>query len=475
MLFFFLYVLNVPNIAFAGAPAGSATPTSGGSLGGVYETSVLGLHINPASAYGTGFELKLDVGLLLYSLGGDLVGPEQEPFLHDFAERYGELPKGFSQITGSVRKTGQMPIPSLGISFPIGPIGIGLETFVPFGTGAEFDPKGPQRFASTGGKSIFFEQDLALAVPINIQNSRLSIGAALRGGYAQLASDSATDTGTMLYHISEGELDDFVLDPALEGTKSFATTGLGFGYALGAHWEGSRFSLHGSYRSKIKVDVEGSYQTYLSNSLNVSLKGKANASVTYPAEMYLGATIPFRQMKLFLEAGWVGWSSWRYLQGEVSELELQSDSALFQNLISLYAQEYEDELSSSITADQKFLKDNGNRDVYIGRAAFRVPLGRKWATQFSLAYSTNTIPLEYTTLSNVDYPTTNMGIIGLWTPQKKITFALSAEYLFRMPKTITDSVYKYSNPPETGLTGFSGEGDYFFRMGRVGFTTHLHL
>ena len=103
-----MWVLIAP-LLIAAPPSGSTVLGAGGSLGAVFETSVMGLHVNPASAYSNGLEVKFDVGLLMFYVGSDLVGPEQEPFLQSYVDRYGELPKGSKKVVVSIPyKYGQL-------------------------------------------------------------------------------------------------------------------------------------------------------------------------------------------------------------------------------------------------------------------------------------------------------------------------------------------------------------------------------
>ena len=122
--------------------SGSSLTSAGGGTASVMEMSVLGMSINPASAYTRRFQLKLDMALLSFRLNNYLEGPEQALV----EERYGAVPEDWVPISGQVSMSGVSPAGSFGMSFPVGRFAIGLETFVPYGTGARLEEDGVQRF-----------------------------------------------------------------------------------------------------------------------------------------------------------------------------------------------------------------------------------------------------------------------------------------------------------------------------------------
>ena len=75
-----------------------------------------------------------------------------------------------------------------------------------------------------------------------------------------LNSTSASDTGTTIYSVTGDE--NLILDPLMEGTRNINAVGYGKGYALGLHWEHSKYGLHAGYRSSVDLHLEGGFTNY---------------------------------------------------------------------------------------------------------------------------------------------------------------------------------------------------------------------
>ena len=462
-----MWVLVASGLLLARPNSGSSLTSAGGGAASVMEMSVLGMSINPASAYTERFQLKMDLGMLAYRMFNQIEGPEQSIV----EQRYGAVPDDWNPISGEVSMSGAAPAGSLGLAFPLGPIAIGLETFAPYGTGAMLDKQGAQRFFTTGGFLLFAEQDVIVSVPVSVNHNRFTFGAAFRSGMGVFSNSSASDTGLLIYQLTGEQEEELILDPLFEGTRKYGGSGLGFGYALGVHWENRYFSTHMAYRSPVTVPMEGRFELLLSNAFTVQLAADLQVEMTFPAEAYLGVVVPMGKVKLMVETGWASWSTQRYLRGVANNLELNSEDAFFQSVL----EEYGLTTNELLTSDQSFLQDAGTQDSVFGEVAIGIKWTDKFTSQTGVKYSTSTVPIEYGSMSNTDYNTTNLRGVFRWRAWQKLSFIFSSDYMIRPKRVVKNSVYSIYNDSEEGLNGFSGNGEYKLDLLRFGLTFHVHL
>ena len=462
-----MWVLFVGGLLWARPNSGSSLTSAGGGAASVMEMSVLGMSINPASAYTDRFQLKFDVGMLTYRMFNQIAGDEQSIV----EERYGEIPDDWNPISGEVKMSGAAPAGSFGMCFPVGPFAIGLETFVPYGTGARLDENGAQRFFTTGGYLIFAEQDFIVSLPVAVNKNRFTFGVALRGGVGLFSNSSASDTGLLIYQQTGEQEKELILDPLFEGSRTYYGSGTGFGYALGLHWENPHFSTHLAYRSPVTVPMTGRYELLLSKAFTLQLEADLQVDMTFPAEAYLGFSIPFWKIDMLVETGWASWSTRRYLSGVASNLELKSEDAFFQSILG----EYGLTTNELLTADQSFFQDSGTHDSVFAEVAVRIPWTDSLVSQTGVKYSTSTVPVGYGSMSNSDYNTINLRGILRWRAMQKLSFIFSSDYMIKPKRIVNNSVYSIFNDSQEGLNGFSGNGEYKLDLMRLGLTFHIHL
>jgi long-subunit fatty acid transport protein len=428
----------------------------------------MGIGINPASASGEKGLFSIDVGFIFFSLDIFLDGPEQDLLV----ERYGELPEGWNPIRGSVTSQGISPSPNLALRIPLKDWGIGWNFFVPYGSGASFDEKGVQRFSTNGGHLLFFENALSLARTWKRETDSLKVGVGVRHIYGTTSSSSASDTGTIIYGLTGDP--SLILDPVMEGKRATKGEGQSFGFSAGMHWIHPKISIHAAYRSSIPIDLIGSFENQLSSSLTVAFEGSATLKFHLPQELYLGTTIPIaNKYKVRLDGGWVDWKQFRQLNVSLQDMAVVSESPFFQEILEAY------NLTSNelVTADQNISIDNGMRSAYFARIGVDIQVRKELQIRTRMGYSTASVPIGYTTPSNGDYPSLQLDVGGMWSPNSRLTFALNALYLHKPEKIVEvgESVYSPYNDSSTQSVGFSGAGRYKMRMARLGLMTQVQF
>ena len=62
---------------------------------------------------------------------------------------------------------------------------------------------------------------------------------------------------------------------------------------------------------------------------DLDYNGDLTSQMTFPAELHLG-TVPYKSVEFRVNGGWVGWSSYRYFVGNISNATVTSQSPEFQ-------------------------------------------------------------------------------------------------------------------------------------------------
>lgn len=448
-------------MAQAGSTASLAVPSASHSFASVTALDVMGLGINPASAVGDSKQFSIDVGLILFAMDIDILGPEQTIV----EERYGELPSGWNSIRGNISVDGMSPSPNLSLRIPIGSFGIGWNTYLPYATGGTFDKRGAQRYFATSGQLIFLENSLSLAKSWKFGENKVQVGGSVRHLYGNAITQASNDTGSIIYGLT-GD-DSLLLDPIMEGEKYASGTGQSVGYGVGFHVDHPRFSVHGAYRSSVPIELTGDFENQFSTSLTVSVQGASSISMILPQELYLGFTTPLSESLRFrFDGGWVNWAQNRYTNVRVGDIEVVSESPFFQEILESYNLTTND----LITADQNLTIDSGMKASYFARGGLDIHAHDTLELRSRVGYSTAAVPLEYMTFSNGDYSAIQLDIGGIWKPFSWGRFALNTMYLVHPQRVVERdmSVYSPYNDSQEGRSGLSGEGTYQFFMGRIG-------
>ena len=447
--------------SWAGVYSGLAIPGATGSFSSVTSTDIYGLMINPASSNTSSPTLYIDAAAMYFALNHYIEGPEQEMLI----ERYGELPEGWYPIKGPVQAQGFVPNIGIGATLPLKSWGIGFHSFIPYGTGANLDENGPQRYRTTGGSLLFLESALSASKAIPIQETKLTIGASFRHLYSTTESQSSIDTGSIIYSLTGDP--ELILDPLMEGRRSITGSGQGFAFGVGAHFEHPLFSLHAGYRSSVPVRLRGSFDTLLSTSLNLSFQGDAQINFRLPQELSVGLVVPFHNHEIHLDGGWSDWAQYRQTNIALTDMQIVSEDAFFQSLL----ESYELTTNDLLTADQQIIADSGQFAAFYGRIAWHNQLRENLTLISRLGYSTSSTSLNYTAVNSGDYNTFQIGMGALWNTSSKHTIGIKLLYLFRPPRIVEDSIFSVYNDGENGPNGLSGNGSYKISMFRMGCTS----
>ena len=169
----------------------------------------------------------------------------------------------------------------------------GLGVFNPFGLGTDWGTGWQGRFIATNSEITTWNINPVVSYRIF---PALSVAAGVDIVFLDATLESMAPPNAQI--------------PVEYGQK-FTGSGLGVGYNFGAYYEvNDKLSLGASYRSQVKIDVDGDF------SLSVSpqrVSGKT--SITLPQQVFAG--IAYRPIeRLTVEAGmrWEDWSSFKQLQ-----------------------------------------------------------------------------------------------------------------------------------------------------------------
>ena len=158
-----------------------------------------------------------------------------------------------------------------------------------------------------------------------------------------------------------------------------------------------------------------------------------------------------------LEGGWVGWSSYRYMTGDVTGIELVSDNDFFQEVLQTYGLTTNDLL----TADQKINIDTGFQNSYFGSLGANFLLHPKFTLLSRGGYSSPAVPIEYLAPANGDFETFQVDLGGIWSATKNLELGSG---LIRIFHEESDGVFIFFRFPREevaiSLTASNHQGDF---------------
>lgn len=433
-----MVLLLVPTALAAGL-SGLGVPEPLGAFAGPSAEGALGLATNPASALPAAPELALDLGLLRSGYTWSLKG---------------EAP---------VHSAGWTPVPSVGAALPLGPVGLGLSVFAPYGRGGGAPPEeSVGRFHSGDSRIQALELDLSVAAR---PHRAWRVGGALRVARAGISSALAYDTGVLLDDLLGPEAEIPFQDPFLEGSESYAMSGPAFGAAGGLRFRPSRGpGLDLAVRSPLVATLRGPFTLQPTDDLDVVVEGEAELRVAWPAEVLVAATLPVGELRLGGELGWTGWSSMRRLETHLSGLVITSDDARFQAILDSYG-----------LSEGDFLQGLGAVPVETGLSD--ILSGGAWVdwlapglqARVGLFISPAAIPTAYVNPGNADFDTFDLRLAGgrAFGP---LLVALSGDLFLAPRREVVDSVYHQGAGVDSGIALPPSDGTYALSALRIGLT-----
>jgi long-subunit fatty acid transport protein len=400
--------------------------------------------LNPAAAHPEQAQVLIDAGYIRYHYGYQLEGGDPVPGAsHDL-------------------------LPYLAAAVPIGPVGLGICGGLPYARSGSSEAVGPQRFHTIVGRLIMMELDLSLAWQVA---PWLTLGGALRGGQTRYRSIVAIDSGAMVNSLL-GEDIAPLGDPLLEGTRTVeSATGWAWGFTAGARLAlDSGLAFAAGYRSPTRTTIRGPVEIVPSNDLNMALEGQLTGSFAFPPEVFLAAAIPLGPAELDLEGGWIGWSSMATVHQQADDVTIVSDDLVLSGLLTSYGLD-DPALLGSLSTEGVY----GLGDMFTAGVAARFPVAPRWRLLTGLNLAQPAMATEYLAPGNFDYATVDGRVVASWQPYDRATMALAGDWIHYRNRTVTDSVYAWDNTPEEGPALPPAEGEYWFRMFRVGLTVMLEL
>ena len=356
---------------------------------------------------------------------------------------------------------GVTPVPSLGVFVPIGPVGVGLAGFAPFGRGGQGpDARDPGRYHAGRTSLQVLEGDLSLAVH---PHADWTFGAGFRLAYTRFTSTRIVDTGTVLYGLAGPEGGVPLQDPFLEGTQQVDLAGVGFSWSGGARFRHEGWGADLAVRGPLAVDVAGSISYIPSNDLSMRIEGQAVTHFHFPADVALGMRLPVGRSTLGGEAAWIGWSSASLIHTELSDLRVTSSDATMETLLDSYGITDAAFLGSL----DEVVTNSGTQDIVTGGAWIEVPLGERGRGRLGAWYAPTAIPEDHVHPGNVDFATADVRIAAA---RSFGTFegALSLDAFFAGARDVQESVYSPTNRSSTGTALPPGEGLYSLFGARLG-------
>ena len=175
----------------------------------------------------------------------------------------------------------------------------GLGVFTPFGLGTQWEDDWEGRYLATRSKLQSFDINPALSYRIV---PSLAVAAGL---------DVVLVDATLERRIPSAALG--IPGPPFDIRQKFKGDGTGVGFNVGLAYEPIKgISLGASYRSEVKVDIEGEASTSLTGT---PLDSKGKTSITLPQQLTAGVAYQVTP-PLIVEAGirWEGWSAFEKLQ-----------------------------------------------------------------------------------------------------------------------------------------------------------------
>jgi long-subunit fatty acid transport protein len=430
--------------AQAHSPSGLGLPGYGGGLSSPSQDGAQGLALNPAAAHPERPEVMLDAGYIRYRYGFQLEGADPVPGQsHDL-------------------------LPYLAAAVPLGPVGLGINGGLPYARSGSSEAVGPQRFHTIVGRLMLMELDLSLAWQAT---PWLTVGASARGGRTQYRSIVAIDSGAMVNSLLGEELAPLG-DPLLEGTRSVeSATGWAWGWTLGARVAlDSGLAFAAGYRSPTHTTIHGPVQIVPSNDLNMALEGDLVGSFAFPPEAFVASAIPIGPAELDLEGGWIGWSSMARVQQRADDVTITSDDPILAALLASYGLD-DPSLLGTLETEGVY----GLGDMFTAAVATRFPVAPRWRLLTGVYLAQAAMATEFLAPGNFDYATVDGRLVASWSPVERTTISLAGDWIHYRSRTVTDSIYAWDNTPEQGPALPPAEGDYWFRMFRVGATVTLTL
>jgi len=424
--------------AFASTGSGLGLTPLGGGLAGISEPGALGLPSTPAAARPTRPEMVVDAGANMYTFGATLKGEDRE------------------EINGIV------PMPYVGMAAPIGDFGIGMYAMIPYGGGAEFSPRGAQRFHAISASSFLVEAGLPLAYQAS---DWLTVGASFRVGRASLTKNTAMNTAALVNSKAE-------MDPPLPtdtdlliGSQALNISGFGAGYGLGISVRmPNEMEIHLGYRSPMKATMSGTVELIPSNDLQLSANGSATGSMQFAREVELGVVTPVGNTRLIMTAGWVDWSPLATIDVGVRDLQIDSDD---ETMAALFTSTGLNE-SDLLAAGTDIHNDLGHTHVFHGGAALGIPLGEDWEARPAAYYSPTTVPDETFHAGIADFVSWDLRLSGSYAATHWLTTGLSIDHFIIRTRTIRTSGLSLDNDASSGRVLPSANGKYDMRATRIG-------
>ncbi len=430
--------------AQAHSPSGLGLPSYGGGLSSPSQDGALGLVLNPAAAHPEQADALLDAGYIRYRYGYQLEGGEPVPGQsHDL-------------------------LPYLAAALPLGPVGLGVCGGLPYARSGTSEAVGPQRYHTIVGRLIMMELDLSIAWQAA---PWLTLGAAARGGSTRYRSIVAIDSGAMVNSLLGEELAP-VGDPLLEGTRTVdSAAGWAWGWTLGARVQlDSGLAFAGGYRSATRTTIHGPVQIVPSNDLNMALEGQLTGSFAFPPEVFLASAIPIGPAELDLEGGWIGWSSMATVHQQADDVTITSEDPVLTALLASYGLD-DPSLLGTLESEGVY----GLGDMLTVAAAARFPIAPRWRLLTGVYLAQAAMATEYLAPGNFDYTTVDGRLVASWAPYERASVSFAGDWIHYRDRTVTDSIYAWDNTPDQGPALPPAEGDYWFRMFRVGMSVKLEL
>ena len=430
--------------AWSHSPSGLGLPGYGGGLSSPSQDGALGLVLNPAAAHPDQAQVLIDAGFLRYHYGYAL--ENQEP----------------------VPDASQDLLPYLAAAVPLGPVGLGLSGGLPYARSGSSDPQGPNRFHTIVGRLMLMEVDASLAWQAT---PWLTLGASARGGQTRYRSIVAIDAGAMVNSLLDQPLAP-VGDPLLEGTRSVeSAVGWAWGWTAGARlaWD-TGLAFSGGYRSPTRTTIHGPVQITPSNDLNMSLEGELTGTFAFPPEVFLAAAIPIGPAELDLEGGWIGWGSMATVHQQADSVTIVSDDPILTALLASYGLD-DPALLGTLETEGVY----GLGDMFTMGVAARFPVAPQWRMLTGVYLAQAAMGTEYLAPGNFDYATVDGRAVASWQPYEKVSMGLSGDWIHYRGRTVTDSIYAWDNTVDEGPALPPAEGEYWFRMFRVGLTVMMEL
>lgn len=176
-------------------------------------------------------------------------------------------------------------------------IGVGLAVFNPFGLSTDWGGEWAGRYLATRSEIQSYNINPAVSYKV-LPN--FSIGAGL---------DVILLNATLESKISSAAIG--IPGAPFDVAQKFTGSGNGLGYNVGMLWNiTDDLSLGASYRSDVKIDIDGDYSVEISPQ-----KSGGTTSLTLPQQVFAGASYRFSE-KFGMEVGmrWEDWSSFNQLQ-----------------------------------------------------------------------------------------------------------------------------------------------------------------